>query len=103
MATSEASDTSEQCSVCKDQNKSEDAEKFCVECNDFYCSACVKIHVTVPAMRGHKLVDKKEGNYKECRALPTERCTQHGLKVIDMFCKLHDDVGCHTCMSVDHR
>ncbi|XP_060608430.1 uncharacterized protein LOC132760470 [Ruditapes philippinarum] len=34
---------------------------------------------------------------------PTERCDRHSHKHIDMYCQNHDNVGCSTCMAVDHR
>jgi hypothetical protein len=29
--------------------------------------------------------------------VPTERCLKHPAKVVDMYCKTHDDVGCSVC------
>jgi hypothetical protein len=46
---------------------------------------------------------KSAGSTNELPAIPTERCAVHETKIIDMYCQKHDDVGCTTCMTLDHR
>ncbi|XP_053374269.1 E3 ubiquitin-protein ligase TRIM33-like isoform X2 [Mercenaria mercenaria] len=109
MATGGVSaDTSEEvfdhvCSMCKEQNKNVNAAKYCVDCHDYYCSDCVNIHKTVPALKGHKILDKEVGQEGKLPMVPTERCERHSYKPVDMYCQSHHIVGCYTCMAVDHR
>ncbi|XP_053386549.1 uncharacterized protein LOC123538638 [Mercenaria mercenaria] len=35
--------------------------------------------------------------------MPTERCSVHNGKLIDMFCKDHDKVCCSACVAIKHR
>jgi hypothetical protein len=94
------------CSTCKDQNKNTEAVKFCADCHDYYCSTCVKVHDTVHVLKNHKIIDRaqlKSSSSVHFPAVPTERCTVHRHKPVDMFCRQHDTVGCATCMVVKHR
>ncbi|XP_053373364.1 E3 ubiquitin-protein ligase TRIM71-like [Mercenaria mercenaria] len=91
------------CSMCKEQNKTVNAAKYCVDCHDYYCSDCVNIHKSVPALKGHKIVDKEVGQEGKLPMVPTERCERHSYKPVDMYCQSHHIVECYTCMAVDHR
>ncbi|XP_060588069.1 uncharacterized protein LOC132743214 [Ruditapes philippinarum] len=94
------------CSMCKNKGKNTEGEKFCVDCNDYFCRTCVQVHNEVPILVGHKVLDKsqlKSGTSKGLPKVPAERCDRHSHKHIDMYCQNHDKVGCSTCMAVDHR
>ncbi|XP_060580111.1 uncharacterized protein LOC132736917 [Ruditapes philippinarum] len=94
------------CSMCKNKGNNTEGEKFCVDCHDYFCRTCVKVHNEVPVLVGHKVLDKsqvKSGTSKGLPRAPTERCDRHSHKHIDMYCQNHDNVGCSTCMAVDHR
>jgi hypothetical protein len=94
------------CSMCENQGKNTDGEKFCVECNDYFCLKCVKIHSKVPLLVGHKVLDKTQvtpGIRTGVRSAQGERCDRHSHKHIDRYCQNHDNVGCSTCMALDHR
>jgi hypothetical protein len=94
------------CSVCKEKNKNTEAEKFCSDCNDYYCSACVKFHADIPALKKHKILDTAQlhlGSSVKFLAVPTEMCKLHRHKPVDMYCKNHDVVACSACMLVEHR
>ncbi|XP_053401727.1 uncharacterized protein LOC128557719 [Mercenaria mercenaria] len=95
------------CSVCAGKNIKREAEKYCVECQDYYCIPCTDTHKTFPALRGHKLLDKADfsthGLQSSLPSFPTERCLIHKAKLLDMFCKNHDEVVCATCVAINHR
>ncbi|XP_060601044.1 uncharacterized protein LOC132754122 [Ruditapes philippinarum] len=94
------------CSMCKNKGKNTEGEKFCVDCKDYFCITCVQVHGQVPLCAGHKVLDKsqvKSGTSKGLPRAPTERCDRHSHKHIDMYFQNHDNVGCSTCMVVDHR
>ncbi|XP_060588521.1 uncharacterized protein LOC132743935 [Ruditapes philippinarum] len=92
------------CSLCKRKGRTKEADKYCTDCHDYYCSECVKFHEDIPALSGHNILDKSQ---QETRVglpvAPTEKCERHRFKPVDMYCQNHDDVGCSTCMAVDHR
>ncbi|XP_053390768.1 uncharacterized protein LOC128553620 [Mercenaria mercenaria] len=95
------------CSPCMANNRTREALKYCVECQGYCCKECTDIHNGLPGLKGHTLLDKS--NYKSSRlpaglpAVPTERCCKHETKIVDMYCGNHDEVGCTTCMALNHR
>ncbi|XP_060605723.1 uncharacterized protein LOC132758184 [Ruditapes philippinarum] len=94
------------CSMCRNEGKNTEGEKYCVDCHDYFCVSCVKVHSKVSVLAGHKVLDKsqvKSGTSKSLPRAPAERCDRHSHKHIDMYCQNHDNVGCSTCMAVDHR
>ncbi|XP_060608462.1 uncharacterized protein LOC132760492 [Ruditapes philippinarum] len=94
------------CSMCRNEGRNTEGEKYCVDCHDYFCVSCVKVHSKVPLCAGHKVLDKsqvKSGTSKALPRAPAERCDRHSHKHIDMYCQNHDNVGCSTCMAVDHR
>ncbi|XP_060557645.1 uncharacterized protein LOC132718052 [Ruditapes philippinarum] len=94
------------CSMCRNEGRNTEGEKYCVDCKDYFCVSCVKVHSKVPLCAGHKVLDKsqvKSGTSKALPRAPAERCDRHSHKHIDMYCQNHDNVGCSTCMAVDHR
>ncbi|XP_045182067.2 E3 ubiquitin-protein ligase TRIM33-like [Mercenaria mercenaria] len=95
------------CSVCAGKNITREAEKYCVECQDYYCIPCTDMHKAFPALRVHKLLNKADfsthGLQSSLPSFPTERCPIHKAKFLDMFCKNHDEVVCATCVAINHR
>ncbi|XP_053389313.1 uncharacterized protein LOC128552306 [Mercenaria mercenaria] len=105
IASDEIIDT--KCCVCAGKNITRQAEKYCIECQDYYCIPCTDTHKTFPLMREHKLLDKSDfsthGLQSSLPSCPTERCQIHKAKLLDMFCKNHDEVVCATCLAINHR
>ena len=95
------------CTACAKRNKKREAVKYCVECQGYCCQHCVEVHQDFPALVNHNLLDNSNlissGSVIELPAIPTERCAVHKTKIVDMYCQVHDDVGCTTCMALDHR
>lgn len=90
------------CSVCRTENKNVEAEKYCVDCPDYYCDKCAKGVHSAPALRKHKIIGKDAAD-GALPSFPTSRCEKHGHHIMNMYCKDHDEVGCYTCMIVDHK
>ena len=108
------------CSMCKHQDRNTEGEKFCLECEDYFCAKCVDIHNKVPLCARHNMLDKDQAKsdkghikldkghvkLRSSRFLvkaPTEICDRHSHNHIDMYCLYHDNVGCSTCMEIDHK
>ena len=95
------------CIICKRKDKNSEAERYCIDCQDYYCSKCVKVHEDVPLLRDHEIFGKDKFPSRSSSNLsipnaPTEQCERHMHKHVDMYCENHDTVGCSTCMAVDH-
>jgi hypothetical protein len=92
--------------MCKNQGKNTEGEKFCVDCHDYFCIKCVKVHSQVPVLAGHKVLDTSQVKSGTCQGLsraPVKRCDRHSHEYIDMYCQNHDIIDCSTCMAIDHR
>ena len=74
------------------------AVKFCAHCEAFYCNDCVEQHNSI--LSHHPIEDVLSDQV--AKELPTEVCREH-MKTIDLYCKQHDQLGCSTCMALDHR
>jgi hypothetical protein len=114
MATSGCDLTSDEiihikCCVCAGENRIREGEKYCKDCKEYFCSSCVGIHNNISSMKRHQIMDK--GDFKSLGpdgslpSYPTQRCAQHQLEVVTMYCKDHDEVACATCiaLSISHR
>lgn len=94
------------CSICALENRKTDAEKYCLQCQDYFCQKCVTIHDKLAILSGHVIIGRSDFGDLECRlklpSIPTERCLKHTTKLMDMYCDTHDKVGCGTCMVLEH-
>ena len=96
------------CLPCSESGKVTEAIKFCVDCGSNFCAECLQDHNKFPALRSHQILDKvgqggSEENIESRTELPTERCSIHHGKLVDMFCKDHDEVCCAACIAIKHR
>lgn len=94
------------CCACVKKNLKTEADKYCSNCLNYFCNECVKLHDMWPALSKHVILDKSEiGQFQNSTKLlqiPTQRCADHRTKIVDMYCKTHDQVGCTTCMALYH-
>ena len=95
------------CCICSKKNLRTEADKYCVSCGDYFCAVCLDLHYLMPNNEGHVLVGKSDFiggcTGDKLPSVPTERCELHKLKIVDMMCKTHDQVGCATCMATLHK
>ncbi|XP_053383838.1 uncharacterized protein LOC123537351 [Mercenaria mercenaria] len=95
------------CDPCENEGERQPAEGFCVDCQEYLCSSCFKIHRRPSLWRHHVLLDKyampktktKEQLNYEC----TEPCVQHSTKILEYYCQTHDQLGCPVCVTGNHR
>ncbi|KAL4230068.1 hypothetical protein ACF0H5_010453 [Mactra antiquata] len=96
------------CTACEKENKTLEAVRYCVECVGYCCQVCTDLHKRFPTLKNHNLLGVGHGNQANKQPprlpeFPTERCSTHVGKVLDMYCEKDDVVGCSTCISKDHR
>ncbi|KAL4233625.1 hypothetical protein ACF0H5_008307 [Mactra antiquata] len=97
-----------QCALCPRKTKTRiEAVNYCVVCETFMCAACVERHQQFPYLSGHSLLGQTQfDSVKGCiTALPppTDSCEAHDHNVVDMYCEIHNSVGCSVCMSLLHK
>ncbi|XP_060573264.1 uncharacterized protein LOC132731155 [Ruditapes philippinarum] len=96
------------CCLCEKKHIVKEADTYCVECQDYYCSPCTDLHKMFPSAMGvHQFIDKSSFNtvslQKSLPSFPVERCEAHKTKLLDMYCADHDDIACATCIAIKHR
>ncbi|XP_053386551.1 tripartite motif-containing protein 29-like [Mercenaria mercenaria] len=96
------------CSPCLESGRTKEADKFCVDCGSYFCTQCLSHHNKFPALRSHQILDKSGQSRRNdsdgaSAGLPKERCAVHHGKLVDMFCKDHDEVCCPACIAIKHR
>ncbi|XP_053384621.1 E3 ubiquitin-protein ligase TRIM33-like [Mercenaria mercenaria] len=102
-----AEDFNHECDPCLSDGLHEDAHGYCVDCKEYLCKNCFKFHQRTKVFNQHQLLDKDDMGFYETASTPsqvsTEKCTRHANEVIKFFCPEHKALGCHDCMTMDHR
>ncbi|XP_060568759.1 uncharacterized protein LOC132727338 [Ruditapes philippinarum] len=95
------------CEPCLDGGKQIEAEGFCVDCAEYLCGQCYKMHTRFKAFKHHVLQDndKMPLDSRKSRAqdVCVERCGNHPTKIVEYFCSSCDMLGCNVCITVSHR
>ena len=108
MATGTSENGSEECldnkcSLCIQKGIKEEATKYCVECENYYCTSCSDMHMYFPALKGHTLLDECHCNAMPYPSMTTEACSSHKDKHLEIYCEDHDEVVCMMCVAINHR
>ncbi|XP_078574679.1 uncharacterized protein LOC144860959 [Branchiostoma floridae x Branchiostoma japonicum] len=102
-ATSEAREDGVPCTVCEVGNS---ATFYCVECTDYLCQTCNKVHRGLKMSRTHKVVtvqDLQSGNAAvELRARETSKCEDHQ-ELNKFYCDTCHRVICLHCVVTAHK
>lgn len=105
MATSSDSYSDFPCGFCGRENRNVEAEKFCMDCEDYLCGECISLHKKFPLLRSHKLetISKAETFRQDSVGKIRNECPTHRGEYLQTFCADHDAICCNTCVSVGHR
>lgn len=97
------------CSPCGRDGQHHDAEGYCIDCAEYFCSACIKHHKNLKITQNHVLRDRKampkyrpitESDNDE---VSMELCDIHSNELLKYYCKDHDDPCCSVCATLKHR
>lgn len=93
------------CAACNDEGDHRPAVKYCIDCSQPLCKACVDSHRKIKLLKDHKLIDHaNEDAVKLAQLLSSYlACPNHPEKNIEFMCKDHDVMCCITCERVNHR
>lgn len=80
--------------MCAKKKRTTPAEKFCPGCQKYFCRDCVLIHNDLH--EDHLLHDPSHVHL-------VDTCDKHSGKVIERYCKGHDELLCVLCATKDHR
>ncbi|XP_060551263.1 uncharacterized protein LOC132712843 [Ruditapes philippinarum] len=97
------------CTPCADEGNDAKALKYCPDCKEYLCAACIKYHLKFSATRKHTLHDN-EFQRTERDSIDTTsdedqmfKCIYHLDRDIEMYCGDHDMVYCSPCIAKNHR
>ncbi|KAL4216603.1 hypothetical protein ACF0H5_024326 [Mactra antiquata] len=97
------------CTRCAKDKKNKPSVKYCTVCSEYFCKDCLITHDSFPVMSKHLTVDtytdgqSSRTTEDKMYAVPTEFCPHHPLKVIDMYCRSENVVGCSVCFNLEHK
>ena len=111
------------CDLCSEDQTENIAEVYCLECQQHFCSACLKFHERNRATKEHQVVTgtrmpkqsrslqrykgdirerPKRFEAKESSNSSSLKCLFHSNETLDYFCKEHKTVTCNACNVIDH-
>ena len=97
------------CGPCSRDGQHHDAEGYCIDCSEYFCSTCIKHHKNLKITKNHVLRDRKampkyrqitEHNEDE---VTMELCDSHSNELLRYYCKDHDEPCCSVCATLKHR
>ncbi|KAL4216379.1 interferon-beta production [Mactra antiquata] len=97
------------CTRCAKNKRNKPSVKYCTVCSEYFCKDCLINHDSFPVMAKHPTVDTYTDGQSsrttddKMYAVPTEFCPHHPLKVIDMYCRSENVVGCSVCFNLEHK
>ncbi|XP_060591420.1 uncharacterized protein LOC132746321 [Ruditapes philippinarum] len=91
------------CAPCSKDGKFKEGSKFCEDCGTYICLQCVKDHCKFSSMESHQILDDANRGSESRNKSGTELCYKHHGRILDKYCKDHDEVCCGACVSGSHR
>nr|XP_002731878.1 PREDICTED: E3 ubiquitin-protein ligase TRIM71-like [Saccoglossus kowalevskii] len=77
----------------------------CVDCSQFCCTSCVKIHERVPALRSHNMLTIDEYTESSAHSIDLSKafCSDHKDSHLKFYCDTCEVPICSDCTIVNHR
>ncbi|CAG2190264.1 unnamed protein product [Mytilus edulis] len=89
------------CGPCSHVNTQKNAQKWCTNCEEGFCSDCEQVHRSMKVTRDHTLISTDD--YRKIENIPVNlKCDTHGKK-FDLYCKNHDVAICVACFPSLHK
>lgn len=93
------------CTTCLEDKLNAEASYYCKQCSRHYCEKCIQMHNKFS--RSHHVLDRTElklwGKVKDTITMATCERENHGHCELQMYCRDHDVICCHVCVSQEHR
>ncbi|XP_045160847.2 transcription intermediary factor 1-alpha-like [Mercenaria mercenaria] len=92
------------CQPCKGEGDEVPAEGYCENCNEYFCTSCLKFHRKMAVTKNHVIRSKDEMPTTQVQVDPClEPCDTHKTEIVKYFCQEHNSVGCGDCMVIGHK
>ncbi|CAC5399101.1 unnamed protein product [Mytilus coruscus] len=91
------------CAVCEGQSITQEAVKWCPDCDEAYCSNCLKHHAIAKATREHLVIAIE--HYRELPPFIFEMTMECGLHRAryQLYCTKHECPCCIKCIDSEHK
>ncbi|XP_053399199.1 uncharacterized protein LOC128556972 [Mercenaria mercenaria] len=90
------------CQPCFTEDMTVKSSKFCVDCNEFLCKDCIRVHRKLNCTRHHQIVDNRDDISNFPTMTSAGICFYHSGKQLDRFCEQHDEFCCVSCLKTRH-
>ena len=93
------------CEICaKAKKRNVKHEGFCIDCVQFLCRDCLKVHRNLQAARGH-VIQRGDDMPKSMADKPPkfDYCDVHQRTRKDQFCGMHKVLLCSQCVPLQHK
>ncbi|VDI38426.1 Hypothetical predicted protein [Mytilus galloprovincialis] len=90
------------CDPCTKANLSVSATRYCSDCEERLCPACVESHARFKALTSHHVIDLSSIDLN----IPVSAkkiCNLHPDMLLDYYCTDHGIVCCRACIPKEHR
>ena len=91
------------CDPCEGNDETETAQNYCIDCNEFLCRGCAKVHRKSRMSHHHKMLDGDEMPKKKLILSGEDKCSRHDGKSLEYFCNNHGGFYCASCVTLEHR
>ncbi|WAR08930.1 hypothetical protein MAR_018888 [Mya arenaria] len=95
------------CDPCLREKHCVEATNYCPECKERLCAMCTSQHKKFQILKTHKVLGVEDAPRPEVpkseKIKCSETCKKHANKMLDLYCRAHDEVGCSACMAVNHK
>ena len=91
------------CEPCDGNDETSIAENYCVDCNEFLCEGCAKVHRKSKMSRNHELLEGDNMPTAKFILSDDNTCSLHDGKPLEYFCNTHTGFCCTSCVTLEHR
>ncbi|XP_052759870.1 uncharacterized protein LOC128202772 [Mya arenaria] len=97
------------CEPCWADGKELEAHGFCINCKEYMCPSCIKVHGKLSATKHHNVLGKQKmpNHYPSSRKTADmtglELCNDHPSEASKFFCPVHAQLCCGDCIILNHR
>src|SRR6218665_2742151 len=97
------------CDMCNIRNEGKvgqipKATMRCLECQDYYCDSCVKVHQFQKVTKHHQMINIGSGVKSETRRLvSTKSCPKHSHNPLNFYCAECKKIVCVSCFVESHK
>src|SRR6218665_874747 len=97
------------CDMCNIRNDGKVGEipkatMKCLECKDYYCDSCVKVHQFQKVTKDHQIVKIGSDMKSETkRIVSMKSCNKHRHRLLDLYCVDCKKIVCVSCFVESHK